>query len=89
MVNNFGGINKLPNTNSFERRNSFNNNNTNLNNNVQKPTTYRSLDGRDYIDKNQTFVANREYYNKLGKSMNKPSPVNKDAQRLNNLHTFN
>ena len=80
MENNFHrrGIDKLPDPTSFQRRNTYNSPN---NASPEAPNLYKnklgydgehfkSLDGRKWSTADQSIVANRELYNKMGREIN-------------------
>ncbi len=94
MENN-GGINKLPNPNSFERRTSYNSlndsipSNPNLINNrfSQNGGPISSLDGRKWQTRDQAMIANKEYYKKIGRDINHKE-MNSEAFNLTNFYHF-
>lgn len=96
MENNFNNNSfnrELPNSNSFQRRNDYNTSNSSFNQNNQnnfsqngKP--FKSIDGREWQTRDQSMVANKEYYRKIGRELNH-KPDNPEAFNLNNFYKFN
>ena len=57
-----GGV--RPDATKFQRRGSYNFELTNED--VNNPTPYQSLDGRKWTTKDKMFIANQQYYRKMG-----------------------
>lgn len=98
MENNFNrqGIDRLPDPTSFQRRSTYSSSNPQS---PQAPNLYKnkfsgdgqpfqSLDGRKWETRDQQMVANKEYYNKMGREINH-KPENPEAFNLTNFYHFN
>ncbi len=92
MENNFHrqGVDRLPDPTSFQRRNSYNSKNPNSPQvgNMYKGEGFKSLDGRSWKTQDESIVANRELYNKIGREINH-QPENPEAFNLANFNRFN
>ena len=97
MENNFHrrGIDTLPDPTKFQRRNSYNGSNplspqpeNMYKNRFQNTQGFQSADGRRWKTKEESIVANREYYNKIGRDITH-KPEDPNAFNLANFHGFN
>ena len=99
MENNFGGFNHLPDQSSFERRSDYGsikrpapldtskNRLTPVNNGlVKKEDCFTSVDGRKWQTRDQSLVANQEYYKKIGREINHKE--NPNAFTVSNFYGF-
>ncbi len=99
MENNFGGFNHLPDQNSFQRRNDYSisktepldtsKNKLNVVNNglPKKDNFFQSVDGRKWETRDQSIVANQEYYKKIGREINHKE--NPNAFTVSDFYGFN